>query len=412
MKKYFRIFIIFISFLFMLSIIVLAENSDFVKENYDKAEYMIPMRDGIKLYTQIYTPKDISSTNQYPILMDRTPYSVGNYEPDQYPSLLGPSELLMKEKYIFVRQDVRGKFKSEGVWEHHIVYIEDKKGPQDVDESSDAYDTVEWLINNIPNNNGRVGLWGVSYGGWEVAMAMMDAHPAIRAAAPMASPGNQFMGDDYYHNGAFRGLYAFYWSSQNAQVRVSPTSEKTEPFKFGTPDGYRWWLELGPIGNVEKDIFQGQIPTWTEWTSHHTYDEYWQSKNVMDDMHNIKMPVMNVCCLFDAEDYYGAIGIYHSIEEKNPENQSFLVLGPWKHGGFRSTDGSYLGNIQFGSKTSDYYHENIELPFFNYYLKDKGDFEPAEAYVFVTGLNEWKIFDEWPPKDTVKQNLYLHADGK
>lgn len=397
--------------LVILNSVCLSANKDFVQENYDKAEYMIPMRDGIKLYTQVYTPKDISLTNKYPILMDRTPYSVKNYKPDEYPSRLGPSDLITEEKFIVVRQDVRGKFKSEGVWVHHIVHI-DEKSLGDVDESTDAYDTVEWLINNIPNNNGRVGLWGVSYGGWEVAMGIMEAHPAIKAAAPMASPGNQFMGDDYYHNGAFRALYAFYWSSRHALVRISPTSEQTKPFEFGTPDGYRFWLELGPLSNVNKEIFLGQVPTWNEWTEHNTYDEYWQSKNVMDDMNNIRLPVMSVCCLFDSEDYYGAIGIYHAIEEKNPENQGFLVLGPWKHGGFRSMDGSYLGNIQFDSKTSDYYHEDIELPFFNYYLKDKGEFKPAEAIVFITGSNQWKTFDEWPPKESVKQNLYLRANGK
>ncbi len=397
--------------LVMLSSVCLSANTNFVQENYDKAEYMIPMRDGVKLYTQVYTPKDIPPTNKYPILMDRTPYSVKNYEPDEYPSRLGPSDLITEEKFIVVRQDVRGKFKSEGVWVHHIVHI-DEKSPGDVDESTDAYDTVEWLINNTPNHNGRVGLWGVSYGGWEVAMGIMETHPAIKAAAIMASPGNQFMGDDYYHNGAFRALYAFYWSSKNAQVRISPTSEQTKPFEFGTPDGYRFWLELGPLSNVNKEIFLGQVPTWNEWTEHDTYDEYWQSKNVMDDMNNIRLPVMSVCCLFDSEDYYGAISIYHSIEEKNPENQGFLVLGPWRHGGFRSMDGSYLGNIQFDSKTSDYYHENIELPFFNYYLKDKGEFRPAEAIVFITGSNQWKTFDEWPPKGSVKQNLYLRADGK
>lgn len=411
MKKYLLVSISLFFCLIMVSSVCLSANNDFVKENYDKAEYMIPMRDEVKLYTQVYTPKDVSSTNKYPILMDRTPYSVGMYNPDEYPSMLGPSDLITKEKYIVVRQDVRGKFKSEGEWVHHIVHI-DKKNPKDVDESTDAYDTIEWLINNIPNNNGKVGLWGVSYGGWETAMGIMETHPALKAAAPMASPGNQFMGDDYYHNGAFRSLYAFYWTSQNAQVRVSPTSEKTKPFEFGTPDGYRFWLELGPISNVNKNIFLGQVPTWNDFINHYTYDEYWQSKNVMDDMNNIKLPVMNVCCLFDSEDYYGAVGIYHAIEGKNPVNQGFLVLGPWKHGGFKSMDGSYLGNINFGSKTSDYYHENIELPFFNYYLKDKGEFKPAEAIVFVTGSNHWMTFDEWPPKESEKRNIYLRANGK
>jgi putative CocE/NonD family hydrolase len=383
-----------------------------VKANYTKAEYMVPMRDGVKLYTAVYTPKDASPTNKYPIFLYRTPYSAKNYGIDEYRPHLGPSDFLMEEKYIFVYQDARGRFESEGEWSFLTPYNPnrgknaDLSHPELVDESSDNWDTIEWLINNISYNTGKVGQYGVSYNAWQTVMGMIDAHPALKASAPQMTPGDLFLGDDFYHYGAFRLLYTFGWLSQNAQP------EGGEPFTWPTPDGYRFLLELGPVSNITQKVGLDQVPTWNDVTGAWTWTEYWQSRNMMKDMNNITHPILNVVALFDAEDYYGAIGVYHAIEEKNPVNKSALVLGPWRHGGQRS-DGDELGNIRFESKTGVYYRENIELPFFNYYLKGKGSFPAAaEAIVFETGSNVWKEYDQWPPEGSKKKRLYLHADGK
>ncbi len=381
-----------------------------VKANYTKAEYMIPMRDGVELFTQVYIPKDTSK--RYPIMLNRTPYSIGSYGTDNFRSFLGPSVDFTQEGYIFVYQDVRGRFKSEGVFYHHVVYKRVKNSPRDNDESSDTYDTIGWLLKNIPNHNGRVGQWGISYAGWETAMGMIDAHPALRASSPQGAPADQFIGDDYYHNGAFRLMYAFEWTSKNARIRMGPTEIKAKQFKYGTSDGYKFFLELGPVSNVNKKFFHNQIPTWNDFVNHGTYDEYWQSKNLLKDLNNIRHPVLNVVGWFDAEDYYGPLGIYYTIEKKNPVNKSILVVGPWMHGGWASLNGDKLGSISFSSKTARYFRKNVELPFFNYYLKDKGNLKLPEALVFETGLNQWKSYDHWPPKEAKTKRFYFHANGK
>ncbi len=379
------------------------------RDDYDKQEHMIPMRDGVRLYTQVYVPRDTSE--QYPILLSRTPYGVGSYGSDEFRNQLGPSAGFAREGYIFVYQDVRGKFRSEGEFEHHVVYKARKTGPQDVDESSDSYDTIEWLLENIPNHNGRVGHWGISYGGWQTVMGMIDPHPALRASSPQASPADQFIGDDYHHYGAFRLMYAFGWLSRNAQVRAGPTEDRTKPFEFGTPDGYQFFLDLGPISNVNKLLFNATIPTWNDFIKHETYDEYWQSKNVLKDLTNVGHSVLNVVGWFDAEDYYGPLKIYYTIEENNPGIDNILVAGPWRHGGWAGSAGDRLGNIHFGSETSRYFQEEVELPFFNYYLKDIGRGDLPEALVFETGRNEWRSYDRWPPQEAVIRELYLHGDG-
>ncbi len=386
-----------------------AQEAHDVRAQYAKAEYMVPMRDGVELYTQVYSPRDASQG--YPILLTRTPYSVRFYEVDEYRFPLGPSESFTREGYIFVYQDVRGKFRSEGEFEHHVPYKADKSTPKDVDESSDAYDTIEWLIRNVPGHNGRVGVWGISYGGWQTAMAMIDAHPALVAASPQAAPADQFVGDDYHHNGAFRLMYAFGWTSRNARVRSGPTEDRTVPFKFGTPDGYQFFLDLGAIPNVNSRLFHGEVPTWNDFVAHGTYDEYWRSKNVLKDIGSVTIPVLNVAGWFDAEDYFGPLGIYYTIERETPGNQSALVVGPWRHGGWARTDGERLGHIQFGSPTSEYYRTNVELPFFNYHLKNLGDWRSPEAVVFVTGSNTWRTYDRWPPPGAQPLDLYFHAGG-
>ena len=286
---------------------------------YTKAEHMVPMRDGVKLYTQVYIPVD--RAQKYPIMISRTPYGVGNYGAEAFRSRLGPSAEFTREGFIFVYQDVRGKGQSDGDFFHHPVYIADKQSSRDIDEASDLYDTIEWLLENLPDHNGRVGEWGVSYGGWETAMGMISGHPALVASSPQGTPGDQFTGDDYHHYGAFRLLYAFTWTSGNARIRGSE--------RVGIPpgtDAYDFFLDLGAISNVNEKLFKDQVPTWNEFMEHGTYDAYWQSKNVMDDMHGVTHPVLNVVGWFDAEDYYGALGIYRSIEEKNPDNQSILVV--------------------------------------------------------------------------------------
>jgi len=381
-----------------------------IKAHYTKAEYMIPMRDGIKLYTQVYSPKN--ENQNYPILLFRTPYSIGYYKPDRFRTSLGPNRAYAKEGFIFVYQDVRGKFKSEG---HFVVmrpHIKNKQNSQDTDESSDTYDTIEWLLKNVSNHNGRVGQWGISYPGFQTVMGMIDAHPALKASSPQASPSDMWIGDDFHHNGAFRLMYTFGWLARNAQSRSGTTEKRVVGFDYGTPDGYQFFLELGPISHVDKNYFHGRVPTWNEYMEHGDYDDYWKKQNMLAYLEDIDHAVLNVAGWFDAEDFYGPMSIYYTIEKKNPQNKSFLVVGPWLHGGWARMDGDSLGNIQFDSKTGEYFRENVELPFFNYYLKDKGSLDLPEALVFVTGLNQWKSYPHWPPEKTEEKNLYLRSDGK
>ena len=373
-----------------------------IRSNYSKTEYMIPMRDGTRIYSQIYSPRDQSE--KYPIMLSKTPYGVGNYGPDNFRSGLGPSIEFVKEGFIFVYQDHRGKGQSEGEFIHHPVYIPDKKSPEDIDDSSDTYDSIEWLLKNT-RNNGRVGMWGVSYGGWHTAMGIINAHPALKAASPQGTPGDQFIGDDYHHYGAFRLLYAFTWTSGNARIRGS------DRVTIEGEDAYEFFLKLGPISNVNKNLFKNQVPTWNEFMEHGVYDDYWLSKNVMKDMYNVTFPVLNVVGWFDAEDYYGALNVYYSIEEKNPDNKNILVAGPWSHGGWGRGSGDRLYQLRFDSNTSEYFRTNIQFPFFNYYLKDKGNLNIPEAQVFITGSNQWRSFDTWPPKEAEVRNLYFHAGG-
>jgi len=395
----------FFSVLILVGILFVAACTSFNPQaSYTKTDFMIPMRDGIRLYTQVYIPNDQSGL--YPIMLTRTPYGVSYYDADEFRPSLGPSPNFAEEGFIFAYQDVRGKGQSEGEFIHHPVYIENKTGPNDVDESSDAYDTIEWLLANLTEHNGRVGEWGISYGGWETSQGMIDAHPALAASSPQGTPGDQFIGDDYHHYGAFRLLYAFQWTAGNARVRG------TERVGIEGDDAYQFLLDLGPISNVNRDLFKDQVPTWNEFMEHGTYDEYWESKNSHADMHDIDHPVLNVVGWFDAEDYYGALGVYYAIEENNPNNRSTLVAGPWRHGGWARGSGDSLGQLHFESNTSEYFQIEIELPFFNYYLKDKGSYEPPEATVFFTGSNEWRSFDRWPPTTGDIRNLYLRADGK
>lgn len=377
-----------------------------VKAHYVKREVAIPMRDGVKLFTIIYAPKDTSQ--RYPILMTRTAYGIAPYGPDAYRTVVGPNNEFAKEGYIFVYQDTRGKFKSEGEFIHHVPYVKGSNGPN---ESTDTWDTIDWLVKNVPNTNGRVGQWGISWGGWEVSMGMIDAHPALKASSPQAPPQDQFLGDDYHSGGAYQLMYGFNWMSTNARARSGPSGAPVERFDYGTPDGYRFFLELGAAANAQK-YFADHVPTWNDHMAHGTYDDYWQARNVPKDLVNITHPVLIVATWFDAQDFYGPFRMYRALKEKNPSNKTTLVVGPWLHGGWARSDGDVLGNINFGSKTAEYFRTRIELPFFNHYLKDKGDLRLADAIVFETGANRWHEYDHWPPKSTQPRPIYLQADGR
>jgi putative CocE/NonD family hydrolase len=390
---------------------LLAQDSAYdVRQHYDKTSHMVPMRDGVKLFTIVYTPKDKSRT--YPILLTRTPYSIPPYEPDKYRAVLGPSQEFDKDGYIFVFQDVRGKFRSEGEFEVMKAYKPVKRTKADVDESSDSYDLVDWLIKNIQNHNGRVGQWGISYPGWQTAMGMIDAHPAVKASSPQASPADMFLGDDFHHNGAFRFMYAFNWLAGNARTRSGTSTERGPAFDYGTPDGYRFFMEAGSPARLDSLYFKGQVPAWNDFMNHPNYDSYWADQNVTKDLKNITHPVLNVAGWFDAEDFYGPMSIYYGIEKLNPVNKSTLVVGPWLHGGWNRMKGDTLGSIRFDSNTGHYFQREVQFPFFSYYLKDKGEWKSPEAVVFQTGSNTWKTYDTWPPKAAVEENLYLHPGGK
>ena len=379
-----------------------------LKDHYTKAEHRIPMRDGVELFTIVYSPKDAPQT--YPILLTRSPYSIAPYAPDEFPDRLGPSEAFDRDGYIFVYQDVRGRYESEGEFELIRSHNPNKQGPSDVDESSDTYDTIEWLLANVPNHNGRIGQWGISYPGWEAAMGMIDAHPALKASSPQASPTDMFVWDDWHHNGAFRPLIGLSWLPGQLGLRRDRADDF--PFEYGTPWGYKFMLDVGPLSRVNELYFHGRIREWNEFMEHGTYDEYWQKQTLVPHLKNIEHAVLSVTGWFDSEDFYGPISIYKKIEQETPDNHSTLVVGPWSHGAWGREDGDRFGEIDFGSKTSLYFREQIEYPFFSHYLKDKGEWNAPEAVMFETGGNRWHTHGRWPPKDFAPKKLYFHANGR
>ena len=382
-----------------------------VKATYTKLEQLIPMRDGVKLFTAIYMPKDRS--RPYPIMLTRTPYTVFPYGAEQYKPALGPSLFLQNEKYIFVYQDVRGKFMSEGEWMEVRPHKPVKSGPTDIDESTDTYDTIEWLIKNVANHNGRVGMWGISYPGFYSSMGAIDAHPALKAVSPQAPIADWFIGDDFHHNGAFFLPHAFNFYATLGRRRPKPTTDFPPRFSHGTPDGYRFFLDMGPLQNANRLYLKGEVPFWNDLMEHPNYDEFWQARNVRPHLRNIKPAVMTVGGWFDAEDLFGALETYKTIEKTNPGTRNTLVMGPWFHGGWARSDGDVLGDIHFGSKTSLAYQETVELPFFNCLLKDKcAGAQLPEAMVFETGSNTWRRYESWPPKNVEARELYLNANGK
>ena len=381
----------------------------YIRLHYTKHEYMVPMRDGVKLMTAVFVPKEMGRT--YPILMKRTPYNVAPYGTEKYPSKLGPSEHFVRAGYIFVNQDVRGRFASEGQFIQVTPHIANKTKPTDVDESSDTFDTIEWLLKNVPNHNGRVGMYGISYPGFYAAAGMIDAHPALKAVSPQAPVGDWYF-DDFLHHGAFFLAHAFKWLSGNATERPTPTMEPAKPYVYPMTDGYKMFLEAGSVENIDKLYLKGAIPFWEDMMQHPNRDEFWQKRAIIPHLKNVAPAVMTVTGWYDAEDLYGSFKTYQSVEKLNPNVNSVLVVGPWHHGGWASVDGDKLGNVSFGSKTGAFYRAEIELPFFEKYLKDADHAAPAEATVFETGSNTWRTFDAWPPKTVEPKTLYLKPSGK
>ncbi len=385
--------------------------TEYFRQNYSKHECRIPMRDGVRLFTAVFAPKDTFRT--YPILLRRTPYSLNPYGENAYPEYpwyLGPCQRFAEEGYIFVYQDVRGRFMSEGEFVNVRPHIDVKTRPHDVDESSDTYDTIEWLLANVPNHNGRVGMWGISYPGFYCAAGMIDAHPALKAVSPQAPVADWFF-DDFHHHGAFFLNDAFNFFAVVGPPREELTTDWGEDFDHGTPDGYQFFLDLGPVKNANGRFFHDRIAFWNEATAHPNYDAYWQARNLLPHLRHVAPAVMTVGGWFDAEDLYGPLNTYQAIEEKNPGIFNVLVMGPWFHGGWDRSYGDKLGDIHFGSRTADFYKENIELPFFNHFLKDQGELSLPEAYMFDTGAKCWQTFDEWPPPESQSVELHFHTGG-
>jgi len=406
----FTVYFIFLLLIFFLSPVFAWEFIS-LEQSYTKKEYRIPMRDGVALFTAVYIPKD--SLKQYPFLICRTPYSVGPYGENNFPSYRADAwEHLAREGFIFVYQDVRGRFMSEGKFVNMRPYIPNKTGKKQTDESSDTYDTVDWLVKNIPNNNGRAGIWGISYPGFYAAMGLMDAHPALVAASPQAPLADWFIGDDFHHNGALNITLAMNFFPSFGLSRKGLTTIWPAKFDFGTSDGYKFFLETGPLKNINKLYLDGKIPFWNDLMKHDTYDEFWQSRSTLKDYSQVSPAVMTVGGWFDAEDCFGALKTYQTIEKKNPGSFNILVMGPWFHGGWVRSDGDRLGDISFAEKTGEFYKDNIELPFFKFFLKDEGQLDLPEAFVFATGENQWYKFDRWPPENIKNSYLYLLPENK
>jgi uncharacterized protein len=383
-------------------------NAVWLAEHYTKYEHRIPMRDGVRLFTRVYVPKDDSRS--WPIVLTRTPYALKPYGADNYNDPAGSFRTLAKDKFILVSQDVRGRYGSEGEY-MHVRPFNPNKGPREIDENSDAYDTIDWLVKNVANNNGKVGMFGISYPGFYTSMGMIDSHPALKAASPQAPIADWFMGDDLHHNGAFflaQNFGFFYFFAQRAE---DPLHEELKPFNFKTPDGYDFFLRMGPLSNSDKLLLKGRSPEWNEFLAHPTYDAYWQARNIRPHLKNVRCAVMTVGGWYDAEDLFGPLETYRCTERQNPGITNVLVMGPWAHGAWGRGDGDKLGQINFRAKTSEFYREKIELPFFRHFLKGDTNYNHTEAHVFETGRNQWRRFDAWPPKQTEARTLYFRERG-
>jgi hypothetical protein len=362
---------------------------------------MIPVRDGVRLYTVVFTPKD--QRELLPFLLQRTPYGVGGmYPPDKRTYVRD----LAAERYIFVCQDIRGRYRSEGKFEMQR-FSRDRRNNKSIDESTDTYDTIEWLLKNIPNNNGRAGILGVSYDGWLTVMATLEPHPALKAVAEQATPSDMYLGDDFHHNGAFRLSYGFEYAFSEEASKVDTL------YPFGTYDTYEWYMKLGPLANVNDRFFHSKIPTWNDFVNHPNYDEFWKKQSLPYRLDAPTVPTLHVAGWWDQEDFYGPMKAYEVLEKKDTKHLNYLVVGPWNHGGWGRGEGSKLGNVSFDTATSRTYRELIQAPWFAYWLKDKGNGDFPEARTFRTGSNEWKSYEAWPPKkDIVLKHLYFRENAR
>jgi uncharacterized protein len=383
-------------------------NAVWLAEHYTKYERRIPMRDEVRLFTRIYVPKDDSQA--WPMILTRTPYALKPYGADSYNDPVGSFRTLAKDKFILVTQDVRGRYGSEGEY-LHVRPFNPNKGLKQIDENSDAYDTIDWLVKNVPNNNGKVGMFGISYPGFYTAMGMIDSHPALKAASPQAPIADWFVGDDLHHNGAFFLSQNFNFFYVFAQWAEDPLHEELKPFNFKTPDGYDFFLRMGPLSNSEGLLLKGRSPEWKEFLAHPTYDAYWQARNLRPHLKNVRCAVMTVGGWYDAEDLFGPLETYRWTERQNPGITNVLVMGPWAHGGWGRGEGDKLGDINFRAKTSEFYREKIELPFFRHFLKGDTNYVATEAHVFETGTHQWRRFDSWPPRKAIARTLYFQAKG-
>ena len=400
--------ILFIVLGFFASLPLSAQNNDstWFVNNYTKQEVMIPMRDGIKLFTSIYIPKD--QAEQHPILMKRTPYSCYPYGEGKFMPVWHSYQMAYaKENYILVTQDVRGRFMSEGDFVDVRPFIPMKKRPNDIDESSDTYDAISWMIKNIANNNGKVGVFGISYPGFYSTMAAASNHPALKAVSPQAPVTDWFIGDDFHHNGAFFQMDGFNFYSVFGQPRPKPVEDFPKGFQQPIKDNYQFYLNAGTLKNLSAMIGDS-IKFWHEVQQHPNYDNWWKERNARNAIHNLQPAMLWVGGLFDAEDLWGAWNCYKTTKIKSPNTNSKIVMGPWYHGQWASNNGNYLGNVRFASNTSAWYQQNIEVPFFNYYLKNKGTVNNiAGATIFFTGKNQWETFVSWPPKNVEEKELYI-----
>ena len=372
---------------------------------FTRQEAMVPMRDGVKLYTEVYVPK--TGTGPFPVILTRTPYGVRG-DAEGYNFALGTSyKELAADGYIFVFQDIRGRFKSEG----QFVMLRpprDPKDPRAIDEGTDTWDTIDWALKSLPGDNGRVGMLGISYGGWLTVMAMLDPHPALKAVSPQASPADMWLGDDFHHNGAFRLSYGFEYAA------LMERSKGATPFEFTDRDTYTWFLNLGTLANVKEKVLGTSVPTWNDFANHPDWDAFWQRQGVARYLTRLTLPTLNVAGWWDQEDFYGPLKIYELLERHDtPANLNRLVVGPWNHGGWARPEGSELGPIKFGQPTARHYREKIQAPWFRHHLRDGADPRLAEATVFETGGNQWKEYGNWPPKTGASpKKLFFHAGGK
>ncbi len=385
-------------------------NTTWLAEHYTKYEHRIPMRDSVRLFTRVYAPKEDS--HRWPIVLTRTPYALKPYGTDNYNDPAGSFRTLAKDTFILVSQDVRGRYGSEGEYVH-VRPFNPNKGAKDTDESSDTWDTIDWLVKNVPNNNGKAGIFGISYPGFYSAMGMIDSHPALKAASPQAPISDWFMGDDIHHNGAFFLTQNFDFFYRFAQKVEDALHEDLKGFNFKTPDGYDFFLRMGPLANSDGVLLKGRAPEWNEFLAHPTYDAFWQARNIRPHLKNIHCAVMTVGGWFDAEDLFGPLEIFRATERMNPGITNLLVMGPWSHGEWGRGTGEKLGQISFHAKTAEFYREKIELPFFRQFLKG-GDtnYTGAKAHIFETGTHQWRRFQAWPPSQAVSRTLYFSPGGR